>query len=444
MARIDNLNNFLTDVAGAIREKTGKKDAINPASFDTEIASIITQTVEPAEMYFIVNGQEQKDITEGYRFEEPVHLLDNANAVKQTEESFNMYSGMWARGNVIFNRVLDLSACTYLYVDFEFPSTDCTSNAMQYIDITIKLIDAETEEDLLEHQILQGKTTKRTTAQILVNNITTPCKLLLTTANLTGTNGLGNAPYTEAYPARFFNIWFDIPAPKKEILLQEKTIQIKENGLHTLLPDDGYDGISQIELDIQVEQQSDLWLVKNGVEQEYNTKGSTFSLQAGDNQPSSLISENGYTAICAKVWSSWDWTFNTVIELSQYKALHVDWDYVACDSTNARDHSQFDLKFKGQSSSYHVKEGTGPAERHIVTILLDDTLVDDQVTVSIANTGETSNYLNYPMRIYNIWLEARRTDAELTEYTNKLEVQRNTLNELVEKLHRKIKGGYDE
>lgn len=191
-------------------------------------------------------------------------------------------------------------------------------------------------------------------------------------------------------------------------------------------------------------QTGDLWLVKDGVEQEYNTKGSTFTFQGGDKQPSSLISENGYTAICAKVWSSWDWTFNTVIELSQYKALHVDWDYIAYDSINARDHSQCDLKFKGQSCTYHIKEGTGSTERRTVVIILGETLIDDQVTISIANTGETSNYLNYPMRIYNIWLEAKNTDTELTAYTNKVEMQRDTLNDLVEKLRRKIKEGYDE
>lgn len=42
MARIDNLTNFLTDVATAIKGKTGKNDAITPANFDTEIASIET------------------------------------------------------------------------------------------------------------------------------------------------------------------------------------------------------------------------------------------------------------------------------------------------------------------------------------------------------------------------------------------------------------------
>ena len=40
MARIDTLANFLTDVAAAIKAKTGKTDTITPANFDTEINSI--------------------------------------------------------------------------------------------------------------------------------------------------------------------------------------------------------------------------------------------------------------------------------------------------------------------------------------------------------------------------------------------------------------------
>lgn len=40
MARVDNLKNFLTDVANAIRSKTGKSETLSPANFDTEIESI--------------------------------------------------------------------------------------------------------------------------------------------------------------------------------------------------------------------------------------------------------------------------------------------------------------------------------------------------------------------------------------------------------------------
>ena len=42
MARINNLVNFLTDIANAIRGKTGKSETIQPEDMDTEIASIST------------------------------------------------------------------------------------------------------------------------------------------------------------------------------------------------------------------------------------------------------------------------------------------------------------------------------------------------------------------------------------------------------------------
>lgn len=44
MARIDNLSNFLTDVATAIKAKTGTAGTIPASSFDTEIAKIETNT----------------------------------------------------------------------------------------------------------------------------------------------------------------------------------------------------------------------------------------------------------------------------------------------------------------------------------------------------------------------------------------------------------------
>ena len=40
MARIDNLTNNYSDIADAIRTKTGKTDLIKPKDFDTEILSI--------------------------------------------------------------------------------------------------------------------------------------------------------------------------------------------------------------------------------------------------------------------------------------------------------------------------------------------------------------------------------------------------------------------
>lgn len=58
MARIDNLNNFLSDVAAAIKEKTGLT-AITPAEFDTAINSISTG-IEPngiVKDYYVAAGK---------------------------------------------------------------------------------------------------------------------------------------------------------------------------------------------------------------------------------------------------------------------------------------------------------------------------------------------------------------------------------------------------
>ena len=40
MARTDNLNNYLTDIADAIREKKETTESINASEFDNEIRSI--------------------------------------------------------------------------------------------------------------------------------------------------------------------------------------------------------------------------------------------------------------------------------------------------------------------------------------------------------------------------------------------------------------------
>ena len=58
MARIDNLNNFLTDVASAIKEKTGVT-SITPADFDTAINSISGgATINGSEaQYYVGAGQ---------------------------------------------------------------------------------------------------------------------------------------------------------------------------------------------------------------------------------------------------------------------------------------------------------------------------------------------------------------------------------------------------
>lgn len=56
MARTNNLNNFLTDVAEAIRAKTGDSDLIAAADFDTEIMDIPTGGIVSETGTFTLNA----------------------------------------------------------------------------------------------------------------------------------------------------------------------------------------------------------------------------------------------------------------------------------------------------------------------------------------------------------------------------------------------------
>jgi hypothetical protein len=67
MARIDNLTNFLNDVATAIRTKTGKSAVIPASQFDIEILSIPAQGVYESKILTILtNGVQTITPASGY------------------------------------------------------------------------------------------------------------------------------------------------------------------------------------------------------------------------------------------------------------------------------------------------------------------------------------------------------------------------------------------
>ena len=67
MARTDNLTNFLTDVASAIKEKTGENTVISASDFDTKIANIQTGSTPEGEITITENGfHDVKDYASAY------------------------------------------------------------------------------------------------------------------------------------------------------------------------------------------------------------------------------------------------------------------------------------------------------------------------------------------------------------------------------------------
>ena len=280
MARTDNFTNFATDVANSIRSMTGKTDKIPAADFDTEIKSIETKedlteelntyntevteqgvsidtiinalegkaagsgsgdnSVEP--LYLITNGYDVTNNTGGYVFEQTAGTVANAVGIKQTTTSLNLYTGLWARCHIQFNNEFALSKYSFLYIDFAFPSTNVINSMSQYIEGAVKFVNSNKSVTLVA-----GGTTDRTTVKIPLDGLLDSDNILITCANLTGSNGQNSSAYTEAYPFMIYNVWLE-----GALSLQDKTVEITENGTTNITADEGYVALNSVTINTNV------------------------------------------------------------------------------------------------------------------------------------------------------------------------------------------------
>lgn len=85
MARTNNLTNFLTDVAGAIKTKKGSQTAIQAANFDTEILALPSQgTYQEKTVTITQNGQTTLTPDTGYDAMDQVEITVNV-PIKQLQ-----------------------------------------------------------------------------------------------------------------------------------------------------------------------------------------------------------------------------------------------------------------------------------------------------------------------------------------------------------------------
>ena len=106
MSKADNLKDFLTDVADAIRAKKGSTDLINPQDFSSEIASLssgleivdmteTTATIEPNKVY-VWGMVESLNITLGASTDENDFFAFRFRCSKPTMTSLTVNGATWA------------------------------------------------------------------------------------------------------------------------------------------------------------------------------------------------------------------------------------------------------------------------------------------------------------------------------------------------------------
>ena len=141
MAKNDNLKDFLTDVADAIREKKGTSKPINPQDFSTEIASIKTggdggqmeywkvpanyNVVEEEDLIFTVASQMQFEIEGAVVVGSPfvfVYVEKFPSAFSVNMSAFVTYPGdgqLYAVTDYIAQSGIDLEARGYTKITEE-------------------------------------------------------------------------------------------------------------------------------------------------------------------------------------------------------------------------------------------------------------------------------------------------------------------------------------
>lgn len=89
MARVNNLSDFLTDVASAIKTKKGSKTAIPAVDFDTEILALPSQGVYQTKVINIdANGSTTVLPDEGYDAIEGLEIITNVPEAQLQEKTY--------------------------------------------------------------------------------------------------------------------------------------------------------------------------------------------------------------------------------------------------------------------------------------------------------------------------------------------------------------------
>lgn len=112
MARVNNLNDFLTDVAGAIKTKKGSETAIPAANFDTEILALPSQgTYEQKTLRVSTNGTQTVVPSSGFDAIDELELIvavpgstiNNQDKTITQNGTYTADSGYTGLGTVIVN-----------------------------------------------------------------------------------------------------------------------------------------------------------------------------------------------------------------------------------------------------------------------------------------------------------------------------------------------------
>lgn len=273
MARTNNLTNFLTDVASAIRTKEGTTNNIKAEEFDTRILNLTSGAGRTAaktiyddgiyvatddeligyssvdiqvlnrtdKLYLIRDGVEELEVTGGHTYTKIQSNLYPTVLETQGDGYIALVCSQWGNAAWRPNNSLKLSGYTKLFIDYSFPNAP--SDVSDEGNAAFNLVFSGLEEK----NVFRGRQAReRHTVEISVpSGVTDSQVFYFTLWNLTS---LSNA---KDYPVCIYNMWFEKYIPQ----LQDERVEIVSDGLIHLQLDEGFKAFQNVTINVNAGEQ---------------------------------------------------------------------------------------------------------------------------------------------------------------------------------------------
>lgn len=249
MARIDNLSNFLTDIADSIRSKKGTTNKLSPENFDTEIEGIET-------------GDGSSLVTTHFTIDDFTQISSNYTFENDEMICTVPASGVWGGVRLnepqngdyhlkLTNNATKGQRIWYMYKeDDTYMYVLCIGSGDGQEGIRYKL--SKTTRGTSKIDKLTFPYTPKLNDVLNINvsgsSQTITCNgytiVTLSDCDTIGASIGDNAD--NAVPFSVFSEFYRVS--KKQIKIQTKELTITENGTQSVIPDEGYDGLEKIDI----------------------------------------------------------------------------------------------------------------------------------------------------------------------------------------------------
>ena len=212
-----------------------------------------TPEVKPRYIYLIKDGVEQVGNTGGYTLAS-IYGGTGINKVFQGDGFLGVVAYIWSMWTMTFANKFDLTEYPRLYIEYAYPKTT-TPYARANVEFGVYRVDTKQVYTLINKTGVKDRT-------IDVLDFSQDGAVEQLQVRFGNSFDSGNN-YTE-YPIQIFNLYLENPNAN----VQDKIVEINENGTTIVSPDEGYVALNSVEINVEVEsnlQDKTVEITKNSV-----------------------------------------------------------------------------------------------------------------------------------------------------------------------------------